>query len=73
MLTQSAICNSPELLALFYDELASVLTVRYYNAESIYMLDNQFLMWLCELMTYRFQQSFVNDHQPKTVKWEVWI
>ncbi|XP_064549377.1 Fanconi anemia group D2 protein homolog [Drosophila montana] len=68
MLTQSAICNSPELLALFYDELASVLNVRYYNQESIYMLDNQFLMWLCELMTYRFQQSFVNDHQPNTVK-----
>ncbi|KAH8381489.1 hypothetical protein KR093_006396 [Drosophila rubida] len=68
MLTQSAIRNSPELLALFYDELASVLTVRYYNAESAYMLDNKFLIWLCELMTYRFQQSFVSEHQPSAIK-----
>ncbi|XP_060649460.1 LOW QUALITY PROTEIN: Fanconi anemia group D2 protein [Drosophila nasuta] len=68
MLTQSAIRNSPELLALFYDELASVLTVRYYNAESAYMLDNKFLIWLCELMTYRFQQSFVSEHQPNAIK-----
>ncbi|KAM8706214.1 hypothetical protein ACLKA7_010484 [Drosophila subpalustris] len=68
MLTQSAIRNSPELLALFYDELASVLTVRHYNAESAYMLDNKFLIWLCELMTYRFQQSFVSEHQASTIK-----
>ncbi|KAH8417749.1 hypothetical protein KR222_005289 [Zaprionus bogoriensis] len=68
MLTQSAICSSPELLALFYDELASVLTVRYYNAESIYMLDNKFLIWLCELMTYRFQQSFVSETPASAVK-----
>ncbi|KAH8311710.1 hypothetical protein KR044_007645 [Drosophila immigrans] len=68
MLTQSAIRNSPELLALFYDELASVLTVRYYNAESAYMLDNKFLIWLCELMTYRFQQCFISEHPPSAIK-----
>ncbi|EDV91108.1 Fanconi anemia group D2 protein [Drosophila grimshawi] len=68
MLTQSAIGNSAELLALFYDELASVLTVRFYNTESIYMLDNSFLIWLCELMTFRFQQSFVNEHAPNVVR-----
>lgn len=68
MLTQTAVCNSAEMLALFYDELASVLTVRHYNAESKYMLDNKFLIWLCELMTYRFQQSFVSENPTGVVK-----
>ncbi|ALC46708.1 Fancd2 [Drosophila busckii] len=68
MLTQSAIGSSPELMALFYDELASVLAVRSYNTESNYTLDNKFLIWMTELMSSRFLDSFVSEQELRAVR-----
>ncbi|SPP83080.1 Fanconi anemia group D2 protein homolog [Drosophila guanche] len=66
ILTESSIINSAESLALFYEELATVISQR--CPISSYWNDKYFTMWLCELMTFRFQQSFVTEDSPKPMK-----
>ncbi|EDW28172.1 GL27127 [Drosophila persimilis] len=65
-LTESSIMNSAESLALFYEELATVISQR--CPISSYWNDRGFTMWLCELMTFRFQQSFATENTPKPIK-----
>uniref|UniRef100_A0A6P4EZY6 Fanconi anemia group D2 protein n=1 Tax=Drosophila rhopaloa TaxID=1041015 RepID=A0A6P4EZY6_DRORH len=65
--TESSIANSAESLALFYEELATVFNQRY-DGTSIGDLDSQFIAWACELVTLRFQASFVTEDVPETIK-----
>ncbi|XP_055905389.1 Fanconi anemia group D2 protein [Eupeodes corollae] len=55
----------PESLALFYDELATVCSTNYQRNDNLLDLDRPFLIWLCELITYYFQNSFVIEDHPK--------
>ncbi|XP_055851494.1 Fanconi anemia group D2 protein homolog [Episyrphus balteatus] len=55
----------PESLALFYDELASVCSSNNQRNENALCLDRPFVIWLCELITYYFQNSFVIEDNPK--------
>ncbi|XP_022209594.2 Fanconi anemia group D2 protein homolog [Drosophila obscura] len=64
-LTESSIINSAESLALFYEELATVISQR--CPISSYWNDKYFTMWLCELMTYRFQHNFATETIPKPI------
>lgn len=60
--------NSPECLALFYDELANVCSAGGDDRANGLLLDIPFVIWLCELMTYYFQNSFVAEHNPETIQ-----
>lgn len=60
--------HSPELLALFYDELAIVCSAGGDERANGLQLDIPFVIWLCELITYYFQNSFVAEHQPDNVE-----
>uniref|UniRef100_A0A1I8ML88 Fanconi anemia group D2 protein n=1 Tax=Musca domestica TaxID=7370 RepID=A0A1I8ML88_MUSDO len=64
---QSSTMNSPECLALFYDELANVCSAGGDDRANGLLLDIPFVIWLCELMTYYFQNSFVAEHNPETI------
>lgn len=66
---QSSITNSPECLALFYDELANVCSAGGDDRANGLLLDIPFVIWLCELMTYYFQNSFVAEHQPVPIQY----
>ncbi|XP_075147776.1 fancd2 [Haematobia irritans] len=65
---QSSTMNSPECLALFYDELANVCSAGGDDRANGLLLDIPFVIWLCELMTYYFQNSFVAEHNPEPVQ-----
>lgn len=60
--------HSPELLALFYDELAIVCSASGYERANGLQLDIPFVIWLCELITYYFQNSFVAEHQTDNIE-----
>ena len=47
-----------ETLALFYDELAAVLSNQNCSSHNA-GIDKHFLTWLCDLITLYFQQNFV--------------
>uniref|UniRef100_A0A1I8P4T9 Fanconi anemia group D2 protein n=1 Tax=Stomoxys calcitrans TaxID=35570 RepID=A0A1I8P4T9_STOCA len=64
---QSSTMNSPECLALFYDELANVCSAGGEDRANGLHLDIPFVIWLCELMTYYFQNSFVAEHNPEPI------
>ncbi|XP_065371634.1 Fanconi anemia group D2 protein homolog [Calliphora vicina] len=61
---QSSTIHSPELLALFYDELAIVCSAGGSDRANGLQLDIPFVIWLCELITFYFQNSFVAEHSP---------
>ncbi|XP_017017550.1 Fanconi anemia group D2 protein homolog [Drosophila kikkawai] len=65
--TEASIGNSAESLALFYEELATVLSQRH-DGTSTCGPDHQFIAWACELITFRFQNSFVTEDLAETVK-----
>ncbi|KAH8292041.1 hypothetical protein KR054_003960 [Drosophila jambulina] len=65
--TEASIGNSAESLALFYEELATVLSQRH-DGTSVCGPDQQFIAWACELITFRFQNSFVTEDLAETVK-----
>ncbi|XP_017074591.2 Fanconi anemia group D2 protein [Drosophila eugracilis] len=65
--TEASIGNSAESLSLFYEELATVFNQRNEIA-SVCDLDNHFIAWLCDLVTFRFQTSFVTEDVPETIK-----
>ncbi|KAH8382936.1 hypothetical protein KR009_005875 [Drosophila setifemur] len=65
--TEASIGNSSESLALFYEELATVFSQRY-DGTLVCDLDNHFIAWACEVMTFRFQASFVSEELPETIK-----
>lgn len=65
---QSSTLHSPELLALFYDELAIVCSAGGSDRANGLQLDIPFVLWLCELMTFYFQNSFVAEHSPGNVE-----
>lgn len=64
----SSTLHSPDLLALFYDELSIVCSAGGADRANGLQLDKPFIIWLCELMTYYFQNSFVAEHQPETIE-----
>ncbi|XP_076254108.1 fancd2 [Rhynchophorus ferrugineus] len=49
--------NCPELLGLFYDQLASILASPYY-------FDKYFLYWLYDTSTSHFKELFITDTVP---------
>ncbi|XP_073815806.1 fancd2 isoform X2 [Musca autumnalis] len=65
---QSSTMNSPECVALFYDELANVCSAGGDDRANGLQLDIPFVIWLCELMTYYFQNSFVAEHNPEPIQ-----
>ncbi|KAH8265254.1 hypothetical protein KR038_002491 [Drosophila bunnanda] len=65
--TEASIGSSAESLALFYEELATVLSQRH-DVTSVCGPDHQFIAWACELITFRFQNSFVTEDLAETVK-----
>ncbi|EDV48341.1 Fanconi anemia group D2 protein [Drosophila erecta] len=65
--TESSIGNSTESLALFFEELASVFNQRNEGTTGC-DLDYQFIAWVCDLVTFRFQASFVTEDVPETLK-----
>ncbi|XP_017048859.1 Fanconi anemia group D2 protein [Drosophila ficusphila] len=65
--TESSIGNSAKSLALFYEELATVFNQRY-DGNTVCDLEYQFLAWACDLVTFRFQASFVTEDIPETIK-----
>ncbi|XP_017119014.1 Fanconi anemia group D2 protein [Drosophila elegans] len=65
--TESSIANSAESLALFYEELATVFNQRY-DETSACDLDHHFIAWACDIVTIRFQTSFVTEDVPETIK-----
>ncbi|XP_004536027.1 Fanconi anemia group D2 protein [Ceratitis capitata] len=67
MLVESAALHCPESLALFYDELASSCMCTPSERDTCTQLDKPYLIWLCDVMTYYFQNSFVAEHAPSTV------
>ncbi|KAM7362212.1 fancd2 [Cochliomyia hominivorax] len=64
---QSSTLHSPELLALFYDELAIVCSAGGADRANGLQLDIPFVIWLCELMTFYFQNSFVAELTPGNI------
>ncbi|XP_067618049.1 Fanconi anemia group D2 protein homolog isoform X2 [Eurosta solidaginis] len=64
MLVESAAVHCPESLALFYDELASSCMCMPSERDSCTQLDKPYLIWLCDVMTFYFQNSFVAEHSP---------
>ncbi|XP_030765389.1 Fanconi anemia group D2 protein homolog [Sitophilus oryzae] len=52
--------NSPELLGLYYDQLASILA-------SPYIFDKYFLLWLYNIITKDFYKLFVSDVVPEPI------
>ncbi|XP_017003443.2 Fanconi anemia group D2 protein homolog [Drosophila takahashii] len=65
--TESSIGNSVESLALFYEELATVFNQRN-DGTSACDLDYHFIAWACDVVTFRFQASFVTEDVPETIK-----
>lgn len=65
--TEASIGNSTESLALFFEELATVFNQRNEGTSGC-ELDNQFIAWACDLVTFRFQASFVTENVPETLK-----
>uniref|UniRef100_A0A1A9WNL2 Fanconi anemia group D2 protein n=1 Tax=Glossina brevipalpis TaxID=37001 RepID=A0A1A9WNL2_9MUSC len=64
--TQGSTMYSPELMALYYDELAIVCCAKSSDRANGLLLDRNFIIWLCDLMTYNFQNSFiVEQHSDK--------
>ncbi|XP_068157652.1 Fanconi anemia group D2 protein homolog isoform X2 [Drosophila tropicalis] len=68
IITQSSIINNAELMALFFEELASVFYDRCTNNDNSCHLDKDLVIWLCEVMTFRFQSIFVTEDVPDTIK-----
>ncbi|XP_037944134.1 uncharacterized protein LOC119676939 [Teleopsis dalmanni] len=59
---RSSIMHCPESLALFFDELASICVAGPHdNANKGYLLDKPLVIWLCEVMTYYFQDYFISE------------
>ncbi|KAL9900180.1 fancd2 isoform 1-T3 [Glossina fuscipes fuscipes] len=67
MRTQTSTMYSPELLALFYDELAIVCCAKKSDRANNLLLDKNFVIWVCGLMTDCFQTSFVPDHHLEKI------
>ncbi|KAH8294661.1 hypothetical protein KR018_001006 [Drosophila ironensis] len=65
--TETSIGNNAESLALFYEELATVFSQRF-DGTFVCDLDKHFISWACELITFRFQDSFVSEDAPETIK-----
>ncbi|XP_036674528.2 Fanconi anemia group D2 protein homolog [Drosophila suzukii] len=65
--TESSIGNSVESLALFYEELAMVFNQRN-DGTSACDLDYRFIAWACDVVTFRFQASFVTEDVQETIK-----
>lgn len=70
MRLQSSTTQSPELLALFYDELATVcFNVGQEDGRGPKLFwDKSFLIWLCELITYHFQNNFIVEDTPDDIE-----
>ncbi|KAH8247136.1 hypothetical protein KR032_010698 [Drosophila birchii] len=66
--TEASIGNSAESLALFYEELATVLGQRHEGTSGICGPDHHFIAWACEVITFRFEKSFVTEDVAETVK-----
>ncbi|XP_014088001.2 Fanconi anemia group D2 protein homolog [Bactrocera oleae] len=66
MLVESACVHCPESLALFYDELAISCMCMPSERETCTQLDKPYLIWLCDVMTFYFQNSFVAENSPTT-------
>ncbi|XP_037821987.1 Fanconi anemia group D2 protein [Lucilia sericata] len=64
---QSSTVHSPDLLALFYDELAIVCSAGGSDRVNGLQLDIPFVIWLCELITFYFQSNFVAEHVPDKI------
>ncbi|XP_039954173.1 Fanconi anemia group D2 protein [Bactrocera neohumeralis] len=64
MLVETACVHCPESLALFYDELASSCMCMPSERETSTQLDKPYLIWLCDVMTFYFQNNFVAEHSP---------
>ncbi|XP_054081207.1 Fanconi anemia group D2 protein homolog isoform X3 [Zeugodacus cucurbitae] len=64
MLVESACIHCPESLALFYDELASSCMCMPSERDTCTQLDKPYLIWLCDVMTFYFQNSFVAEESP---------
>ncbi|XP_053945249.1 Fanconi anemia group D2 protein homolog [Anastrepha ludens] len=64
MLVESTAIHCPESLALFYDELACACRCLPSERDSCTQLDKPYLIWLCDVMTFYFQNSFVAEHSP---------
>uniref|UniRef100_A0A1B0FNR3 Fanconi anemia group D2 protein n=1 Tax=Glossina morsitans morsitans TaxID=37546 RepID=A0A1B0FNR3_GLOMM len=67
MRTQTSTMYSPELMALFYDELAIVCCAKKSDRANSLFLDKNFVMWVCDLMTCYFQNSFVVEQDPEKI------
>ncbi|EDV43092.1 uncharacterized protein Dana_GF18312 [Drosophila ananassae] len=65
--TEASIGNCPESLALFYEELATVFSLRF-DGSFACDLDKQFIAWACDVMTFRFQASFVTGDHAEAIK-----
>ncbi|XP_019844495.2 Fanconi anemia group D2 protein isoform X2 [Bactrocera dorsalis] len=64
MLVETACVHCSESLALFYDELASSCMCMPSERETSTQLDKPYLIWLCDVMTFYFQNNFVAEHSP---------
>ncbi|XP_017471044.1 PREDICTED: Fanconi anemia group D2 protein isoform X2 [Rhagoletis zephyria] len=64
MLVESSAIHCPESLALFYDEMACSCRSMPSERDTCTQLDKPYLIWLCDVMTFYFQNSFVAEHSP---------